>query len=396
VNHIAPPTTEGQHADLRSEEHALGSLPPGLVQEWQRLTAESGSGSLFASSGFVHSFAAAFGDRVKISVLTLRSPDKTLQGLVPLMRARLLRGPSLNTRYVYQMTDFAFLKDDPRRVSVPVAQLSTPLGLEATSLRSELLARPGMRQTVLRALPRAFGRLGGWNVAVMVLDDADALALREGRLPAAQKPLNREMKFLRDVRPAAALVALQSQKFRQNVRRSEKFAQDAGAEFEVLRGFDAVSLAMDEFADLAGRSWKATDIGGRSETEEVFIPFTGRQRRFFELLIASGEAEPVMVAARIDARMVSAMLMLLHHRRLFTLLIFNDLEHSRLGLGRQVLHSAIDFAHEEKVVEVDYNSNAIWTVPYADHISVRSNVLLMAPTIGGRWRSLLARRFART
>lgn len=390
MNELPIPPELPSPADLSGEEHPVNDLSDGLMQDWHRLAVQSGSGAFFASPGFVTNFAEVFGDRVRVSILTLRSPDGTLQGLLPLMRAKVSRAPSLNTRYVYQTSDFDFIRDAPRRISVPVAQLSTPLGLEATSLRSEILCRPEMRATVLRALPRALARLGGWNVAVLVVDENDAVTLAAGGLWAARYELNRELKFLRDVRPASALIELQSKKFRQNARRTEKFAQEAGAEFETLRGADAVSLAMDEFADLAGRSWKVANSGGRSEKEDVFVPYNSRQRRFFERLMMSGEGEPVLIAARMDGRMASAILMLVHHNRLLTLLTFSEADLGRLGLGRLVLQAAIDFAAAEKLVEIDYNSNAVWTVPYSDSVSMRSNVLMTAPTFGGRWRSCLA------
>lgn len=395
MNLSAQPSAGAGSAPLTSREYPLEALPDTLVAEWNRLAAVSGAGAVFASPSFVRTFSEVFGDRVGVSVLAFHDPTGAVCGLVPLMRTKVRRGPSFSVRYAYQMADYAFLKAARPRLEFPAAQISTPLGLEATALRSEILATPTMRAAVLAALPAALARLAGWNVAILVLDADDAATLARGPLRARVRPLNREMKFLSDVRPAEALVALQNKKFRQNVRRSAKFTEEAGARFETLRGRAAVGAAMEEFADLARRSWKAADAGGRADDEDVFIPYTDRQRHFFERLVQTTEAEPVMNVARIDGRMMSAILSLVQHRRLVTFLTFSDLSVARLGIGRLILHEAIDLAHREGLAEVDFNSNAEWTIPYADRVSSRHNVLLMAPGFAGRWRHALASRVGR-
>jgi len=364
-----------QSPRMTTQEFDLDTLSEQLLADWLHLTTLSGSGAFFASPMFVRTFHEIFGDRVAVSILCFHATDGTLCGLVPLMRHKVRRGPSFSVRYGYQMTDFDFLDTTQPRLTLPAAQLSTPLGLEATALRSEILATPEMRLAVLAAIPAAIAKLGNWNVGIFVVDEDDSTILSQGPLPSRRRPLGRELKFMSNVRPADALVALQSKKFRQNVRRSVKFSAEAGVEFKVTRGIDDIQAAMDDMDDLVKRSWKASGAGGRAATEEVFIPFNARQRHFFKRLTQIDEAEPVIAAAYIDGVMVAAILMLVHCNRLLTFLTYSDLAHARLGIGRLTLHAGIDFAHQEGVAEIDYNSNAKWTIPYTDRVSVRGNTL---------------------
>lgn len=379
---------------LTARELDLSTLSDAQLVDWRDLTQQSGSGAFFASPMFVRTFASVFSDRTSISILCFYDTENKMRGLVPLMRNRVRRGPSFNTRYSYQDADYDLLQAPPPKLPLPAAQLSTPLGLEPTALRSEILAAPEMYQTIVKAIPAAIADLNGWNLGVFVLDDDDCSAFAQGPLRTLKRPLDRNLKFVSKVQPADAFVALQNQKFRQNVRRSVKFSKNAGATFEIIRGAEDVLPAMIEFDDLARRSWKNIKNGGRAVSEEVLIPFNARQNQFFISLIQLDEAEPVMVAARIDGVMISAMLMSLHCNRLLTFLIYSDVEHARLGIGRLTLHTAIDFAHAEGVDEIDYNSNASWTIPYSDRVSKRSNMIFTAPSLAGRWRHELAKRLA--
>lgn len=364
---------------LSAEETPLEALDVATRQDWAALASRSRPGALFAAPGFAEAFAEVFGRRAAISVLLFREADGTLAGVVPLMRARVARGPSLATRYAYLPGDERFLQGDRGRRPLRVAQLSTPLGLEATALRSELLAAPGRRSAVLDALPGALARLGGWTTGLLALDDADAARVCAGPLPARPHRLERELKFLARPRPAAEIVAEGSKKFRQNIRRAENFAEEAGARFDVLEEREAVRAALPDFADLARRSWKRPEGGGKAEAADVLVPHTQDQQRFMARLAAAPEIAPLLFRARLHDRLAAAMLCARLGAELFTLLLFTDQEAGRLSLGRLLLHRVIDHAVATGVERIDWNSNASWTARYADAVSVRHNLVLAAP-----------------
>lgn len=366
---------------LVAEELALQAVSEPLRADWAALAAGSGPGGLLSAPSFVEAFSATFGDEVRTSLLAIRDAGGTLVGALPLARTRVRRGVSLAPRYAYIASDAAFLRT-PGVSPIPIAQLSSPLALEATALRTEVLAAPGRKPEVLRALGASLRGLGDWSTAVFVLDEEEA-AEAAATAPASRlHRLDRPMKFLMAPRPWEELLAAENKKFRQNIRRAEKFSEEAGVGFRHVTGAEVAPL-MADFAALAERSWKQPSSGERAETEDVLVPYTVRQRRFMERLLSATDLEPSLFGAWIDGRLASAMVCATVGRVMTTLLIFTDAEAGRLTLGRLLLHRAIDEAAARKLDAIDWNSNASWTERYSNRTSVRHNLVVTAPTVGG-------------
>jgi CelD/BcsL family acetyltransferase involved in cellulose biosynthesis len=369
---------------LSATETLLVDVGDDLRADWRALANASQPGAFFASTAFVDAFASVFGSVAQLSVLTFRDRALRLVGLVPLARSRVWRGPSLSTRYAYLPPDTQFLRRQSWPLPLPVAQISTPLCLEATALRSEFLAAPGAREEILRTIPSALAELPHWNVTLFALDESEATAVAAGPLEGWLHRLDRPMRFLMKPMPVAELITAESKKFRQNVRRSERFSEEAGVVFQCISGHAAVATAMPDFAAVAARSWKRPDAAGRANEVDVLIPYTDAQRRFAETIVASPDVEPLLFSAWLGGTLSAAMLCVRLGNVLTTLLLYTDSAAGRLSLGRLLLHRVIDYASEHGLDAIDWNSNADWTERYSNATSMRHNVILTSSRPGGR------------
>ncbi|TVQ55531.1 MAG: GNAT family N-acetyltransferase [Rhodobacteraceae bacterium] len=352
---------------------------PAAAAAWDRLARGAGVGALFATPAFASAFVAEFGDRGRLDLLALEDSAGRPRGFAPLMRCRVRRGPTLAPRHDYLAGDVALLRRPGRRM-LPLRQASPLLGLEAMAMRAAVLAEPDDEADAWRALPAGFAAARGWDVAVLPVEASRILDLsasaREAGLIALVHPLERPMRAIRRVRPSAEIVAGGSGKFRQNVRRAEKFADTCGWRFETRAG-SRVAADYEAFAAVAETSWKEDVAADRAISEAVVVPYAGPQRRFVERLFGSGGPEPVLVTARRGTQIGAAILGARTGPTLTLLLLFQNAEAGRESLGRLVLHRIIDWAAQQGVRTIDMNSNAGWTERYADDAPVLHNLVLL-------------------
>jgi len=376
-----------------AEEHPLADLPADLEAAWAALAAASapGSGAFFASPQFLRSFAASFGADSSLSVLLVRDAAGVLIAACPLARARVRRGPTLNTRYLYRPGDAPLVAGAGRRGLFGFRQLSSPLGLEATALRTEIAALPGRRAEAMAAIARALPGLPGWTIGVLVLDAADADLLAGAGLDGVVAPLGRVFRSCSDVRSAEAAIAAQEKKFRQNMRRAEKFAGEAGIRFAVHEGPGGLDALRARIADLAGRSWKGTPDRGRARGESVLIAHTAAQQRFLADLAARPGIDTVLFTAERGDRLEAALVCQSCGPDLVAILLFVDADAGRLSLGWLLIHRAFDHAARTGFRLIDLNATSAWIDRYADTRSLRANFIFAAPTLRARALLGLAR-----
>lgn len=380
---------------LRVQEVA-GLGDDALRQEWQRLAAQDDLGGFFAGPGFVSAFADQMRGRAAVALLTFREGER-LVGVLPLMRCRVWRGVGLVPRHDYLAGDARLLRHRGRRW-LPLRQISPLLGLEASVLSTRLVAAPAWRERIWHALPAALAGARGWDMAVFPISEPALLAATAGAraagLPLALRRIDRPMQSLHPVLPSAGLIAAGSKKFRQNMRRAEKFAAESGAVIEVLDD-DAARDALPAFADLAARSWKASDDSQRAQGEVVVVQYAGAQQHLAEVLARDARQRPVLAVARRDGQWRAACLAYATERTLTPFVMVQDAEAGRESFGHLVLHALIDHAAAQGLARVDYNANSAWVAPYVNEVAMVQTLALFRPGIAGRVLAALANRGGR-
>lgn len=367
-----------------------------LGQDWQRLAALDDRGCFFASPGFVAVFADLVRDRAQVSLLIFRVAER-LVGVLPVMRCRVWRSPGLVPRHDFLAGDQRLLRDHGRRW-VPLRQISPVLGLAASDLSTRMVAAPGWDGRIWQALPTALAQMPGWDMAVFPIEEpalrAATVGARAAGLPIALRRIDRPMQSLHPVLPAAELIAAGSKKFRQNMRRAEKFAAGSGAVIEVLCD-GAARDALPAFADLAARSWKASDDSQRAQGEAVVVPYAGAQRHFAEALARDTRQRPVLAVARREGEWRAACLAFATERTLTPFVMVQDAEAGRESFGHLVLHALIDHAAAQGLARVDYNANSAWVAPYVNEVAMVQVLALFRSGLAGRALAALANRRGR-
>jgi hypothetical protein len=245
-----------------------------------------------------------------------------------------------------------------------------------------LLSAPGLRAGAIRAVAAALARLGGWDMLVLPIDDAEACLWREALAAAgldpALQPLDRPACQLAAVAPAAEVVARQRGKFRQNIRRAQADAQREGLAVELL---DDPAAALPVIRHVAEQSWK---VRGRSG-EHVLVPFAGPQEAFFEaLLLRAGGPPSVTAVASRNGEPIAAIVSTIQARTMTTLLTFWNGEAKAASPGLLAASALLDLAAARDVVLVDYNSNSPWVRHFSDQVAIQHNMLAFAPTPRGQ------------
>lgn len=388
-----PPGADGSPAPpMRTAHCRLEDCPPGLADEWQALAAGDAAGGFFAGPGFVHAFAATFAGRAECLVLSFRS-DAALVGLLPLMRSRVRRGAGLAVRHDYMAGDAALLAV-PGRKPFALRQISPLLGLEASLMSCRILAAPGWHRAVWTALPAALAALPGWDIAAFPLADPGLSLLEEAAPLSRRVTLDRPMQALDPVVPSASLIEAGNKKFRQNMRRAARFAEEAGISLGILTGDDA-RAALPSFAALAEQSWKSRADSDRAQGEAAVVPYRGAQQALAERLAHAPALRPVLACATGPQGLRAACLAFASPSSLTTFVLVQDADAGRESLGHLVLHRLIDFAHEQALPRLDFNANSGWLKAYANRVDMVQGLTLFPPGLHGRALALLARMTAR-
>ncbi|WP_134681561.1 GNAT family N-acetyltransferase [Paracoccus ravus] len=362
--------------------------------EWEELAKAEPNYPLLGHPAFSQAFAAHFDDRARIFAARLRDGAGTLRAVQPLMISRHLRHPGLVPRYDYLSGDAAFLTEKRSRV-IPLRQLSPVLGLECGNLRMAGCRGDLAKEIFWPPLTLRLRRLRGWDIGIFPIEAGEfelaAASFRHAGCPAFRGRTDRAYLMREKPRPIAEIVATQSKKFRQNIRRASSEAESSGIRFDVLDGHAASDL-MPAFAALGAASWKA---GGRLVAEArgqaLSVPYQGQQREFFETLARDPRLRPVMSVARGDDGLHAACLGFFGAGCLTTMITLHRPSSGKAGHGRLVLHELIDWAWRNGASRIDFNTTAEWPRPYADQSRDDLHLVVMRPGIYGGALALLAR-----
>ncbi|MCT4558969.1 MAG: GNAT family N-acetyltransferase [Pelagimonas sp.] len=351
----------------------------------------------FASPGFLRAFEQVFGDRATVEVLTLTAPHGP-DARLPVMRCRVWRRPGLAPRYDYLAKDARYVLG-LGRTPFPLRQISPVLGLGAAQLRFSALrgALGGALGDPTQFWAQAAAELRrqpGWDIGVFPLpeDEIATAAQAFGSLGCAAfvRPLNRTYFTLETPAPLDQILARQSGKFRQNIRRAQALADKEQIKISCHRGAAARTL-MPRLAQLADLSWKAQGRQtANARGQSVLVPFAGEQQRFFDALSKAPGLTPVMTLAAGVSHDEAACLSFRHGGTHVTSLIFQRPRSGAASYGRLVMQAQIDHAIRSGARRIDYNSSAPWVRPYADTQTRYDNLLVIRPGLRGAVLTRLA------
>lgn len=317
--------------------------------------------------------------------------ERQLVGVLPVMRARMRRGPGFVPRIDYGPFDSALVPGG-RRV-FPVRQISSVVSWRATWLRPSLLAEPALRGVVIRALSRHLAGQAGIDQIVLPVRAEEQAVWMDGLRAAGLAPwvhqLRRKVLTLEQLAPFDTIVAGQNKRYRQNVRRARAAAAEAGIRFETRVGWQQVAPEMDALSQLAAESWK----GQGAADGRVVIPFDEHQRAFFEQALSAGEAgiEPVLSLGMTRDGIVSALLSARHGETLTALLTFRNDRYPKASAGLLAIGTGIDWGAEQGLRRFDLNSTQDWTRHLSDSSHMLVNVCAFRPTVRGRAYDMIAR-----
>ena len=201
--------------------------------------------------------------------------------------------------------------------------------------------------------------------------------------------LGRVVQDLRTLAPFQDVVNRQKKKFRQNVRRAQADAAEAGVAFAVYTGKATVESMFGTIASLARASWKHD---GRANTD-VHIAYEGAQQRFFEALLVSDvlQAEPILAVASDAEGPLAVLLMLQHSASVTALLTFWNGRQPLASPGLLLMGAAIDWAAGKGLKRFDFNATAPWVRYIVDARSTVCHLVIFAPTWRGRMLAAMAR-----
>lgn len=386
-------------AAARASVEVLDAAGSARIEEpWRALSLAVEHPSCFASPSYLRAWLATLSDDVEPFVLAVPRGGE-LVGVMPMMRARVRRGPKGAPRHDFAPSDRALLgRGRPR--PFPLRQISPVVSMPASLVGPAPLCRAEDRREVVHALAGRIAGLGRWDVLAIPADAGPAQedwceALAAAGLAPWVLPLGRRIGAIGRVEPFAEKVARQKKKFRQNIRRAQADAVEAGLAVEVHEGREAVAARMPELAAVAAASWKDR---GREELE-LAVPYAGRQRRFLETLIAdpaSGrDLVPVLAMARLGAEPVAALLSLRHGTCLTAIVTFRSETLPQASPGMLVLGRTIDWAAENGMDAFDLNATHEWTRHLIDEERSQDVVVCFSRGLRGRAMGLvsaLARR----
>jgi CelD/BcsL family acetyltransferase involved in cellulose biosynthesis len=379
------------------EDRALSAIDIETRAVWGALAraAGQGIGAVWATPAVVETFEQVFGDCTRVSVLLMRDDSGTLRGVLPLMRNLVRRGPSLSTRYAYLDMDRALLNDDARTL-LALRQVSTPLAMQATILRSVFLCAPTDRHACLATAARHLPGLAQDDLVTLSLTQDEAAIFETLAKGSWRVSIDRQMRRLSRVTDGETWLSRQSQKYRQNIRRGRRFSDGSGIVLSVIQGAK-VTAHLPEFTDLQFRSWKVTG-SSKSQAQDLLVPWEGRQAQFFEALCGMDDPSTVIFEMREDGgagRLVAALYCFVHGTEMHTVILLVDLSYARYSLGHLLLLAALDYASARGLSTIDYNSNANWTERFADTETAYENVHLPGAGLRGTVLGAIGRAVAR-
>lgn len=360
--------------------------------DWQALCLSTKPGHVFCAPQAIAAWRGLPGVPREVPVLFVRRGG-ALVGVYPLMLGRVWRGPGFGVRYDYAAADAALMRGGGRR-PFPVRQLSGVQSLPATMLRPAYVIAEGEREAVIAAFAEAMTRLPGWTLGTLVVEAGTDLALwrqafTQLGLPTRVNGINRALRRLEPAVSFGEILAGHAKKFRQNVRRAERAASEAGFSVSIEQGAEAYRRTRDLFAAIAAASWK-TD--GREE-EDIHAPFEGAQRQFLDALCLPDDpaTQPVVSVLSIAGNPVAVLASVMFGETFTMLFTFIDPAAAAYSPGVLLIGATIDWAHANGARVIDYNSNSPHTRRYANAALEAENLLVFNRTLAGRACAAIAR-----
>ncbi len=325
-------------------------------------------------------------------IIAVRDREGGLRGIMPLMRDLAWRGPAAAPRYDYDPQDRNLIVKRRAR-PIPVRQVTAAGSLPATMLWVAPLCRDEDQQPVRVAMARAITALSGWDVTVLPATEGEEEqgwieAFAAHGLTARVQRLGRVAQDLHQLAPFQQVVDRQKKKFRQNVRRAQAAAAEAGLRFEIQIGAAAIASQFGTIAELARASWKHE---GRENTD-VHLAYEGAQQAYFEAFFATPDLKstPVLgIASDADGPIV-VFLMLRHGSSVTALLTFWNGRQPQASPGLLLLGKAIDWAAGEGLTRFDFNATAPWVRYIADTQRSFCHVIAFAPNLRGKALAMLS------
>lgn len=355
-----------------------------IAAEWHSLSLSVARPSCFATPAYYKAWCETLADDVVPFLLIARQGER-LAGVMPMMRARVRRGPLCAPRHDFTPSDRALLGAKKARL-LSVRQLSPIVSMPASWVAPTPLCVESEKAAVVGAMARHMMQLGGWDSFALPVDEgADQqiwlAALQDAGFHPWVHRLDRQIGAIAVVEPFAVKVARQNKKFRQNIRRAMAAAEQARLTIAVHDGRDAVLSQLPVLAAVGQQSWKQS---GRAAVE-LIVPYGGRQQQFVEHFLAlTDDAMPVLAIASCDGAPVAVLLSLLHGDWLTALVIFRNDQAPEASPGMLVLGRMIDWVAAKGLAGFDLNATHEWTRHLIDEVRQQNIIVSFAPTLRGR------------
>jgi hypothetical protein len=241
-----------------------------LEEEWEDLYRSSQRATPFQSWSWLYSWWEHYGEGYELRLITLRSEEGLLVGLIPLM---------LERRWGFG------------RLLFVGAGLATPY--------KDVLIRAGWESWVSEATSRALGQLRGWHVADLQQLRPDAAAWSIFQHWEGRKAYAWEQSYLSiNVEPWETLLMSVDRRLRSNARRTVRRAEADGVS-PGLVGLEDAEEAARRLVALHRELWRGRDIAPEHLTErfESFIVTAARRmtaRGFGTIYEFSRDAEVIL------------------------------------------------------------------------------------------------------
>jgi hypothetical protein len=386
----------GFPAETRYETAVLDGVD-GFAQiavEWQALSLAVARPSCFAAPSYFQAWRDTLSDDVTPLLLTARRAGR-LAGVMPLMRARVRRGPLCAPRHDFAPSDRALLGAGKAR-PIALRQLSPIVSMPATWSGPAPLCHAVDRAAVIGAMAGHIAGLPGWDSFALPVDvgpdqDMWLAALQAAGLSPWVHQLGRQIAAIGVVEPFAAKAARQNHNYRKNMRRAVSTAAQAGMAIDVFEGRAEVVAQLPALAAVAQDSWKQT---GRSAEGGLTLPYAGRQQQFFERLLTDHATDsglhPVLAVATCDGQPVAVMLTMRHGDWLSGLVTFRSKAAPETSPGILMLARMIDWTHERGLSGFDLNTTQEWARHLVDEVRLQNIIVSFAPTLRGRMLRMIS------
>jgi CelD/BcsL family acetyltransferase involved in cellulose biosynthesis len=363
-----------------------------LAGPWQRLAEQDPAATLFGTPAWARAWMASFGDGKTARVAALRDGGE-LVAVVPLVAARVRRGPSLRVYHDIQPEDGAFLTRQRRAGVLPLRQIAPMAGLQSGSARAALVCRPGLAAPAWQALLGDLARRRDWDVLLLTALPEDLApvvqaAAREAGLPVLVEPgptlfQSRVMRWDDYFKP-------RHRHFRTRFRSGEQvLKQLGGGVVHVSDGASSVEL-LDLALDLADRSWKQQGRPG----EAYHVPVAEPVKHFYRALARAhaGDAAMPVISLEVAGQLRAVLVCAVQGRRLYALQTFYDPEIARASPGARLLPALYDHCHAMGLEQIDWNGNSSWVQRFADTSTAHVHLSILRGGVGGRLLHAVAAR----